>query len=54
ENRISAIHLHFKITGPILDPKALEKALKLTPKYCSMVRSVEKSILVDESLEIMP
>ncbi|EAC2666852.1 TPA_asm: OsmC family peroxiredoxin, partial [Listeria monocytogenes] len=22
--------------------------------YCSMVRSVEKSILVDESLEIMP
>ncbi|EAC3314603.1 TPA_asm: OsmC family peroxiredoxin, partial [Listeria monocytogenes] len=25
-----------------------------TPKYCSMVRSVEKSILVDESLEIMP
>ncbi|EAE5371331.1 OsmC family peroxiredoxin, partial [Listeria monocytogenes] len=26
----------------------------LTPKYCSMVRSVEKSILVDESLEIMP
>ncbi|EAA0418650.1 OsmC family protein, partial [Listeria monocytogenes] len=23
-------------------------------KYCSMVRSVEKSILVDESLEIMP
>ncbi|EAD3105137.1 OsmC family peroxiredoxin, partial [Listeria monocytogenes] len=24
------------------------------PKYCSMVRSVEKSILVDESLEIMP
>ncbi|EAC2402716.1 OsmC family peroxiredoxin [Listeria monocytogenes] len=54
ENRISAIHLHFKITGADLDPKALEKALKLTPKYCSMVRSVEKSILVDESLEIMP
>ncbi|MBC2331021.1 OsmC family protein [Listeria swaminathanii] len=54
ENRISAIHLHFKITGSELDPKALEKALKLTPKYCSMVRSVEKSILVDESLEIMP
>ncbi|EIX7087292.1 OsmC family peroxiredoxin, partial [Listeria innocua] len=23
-------------------------------KYCSMVRSVEKSIIVDESLEIMP
>ncbi|EAE8284826.1 OsmC family peroxiredoxin, partial [Listeria monocytogenes] len=42
------------ITGAALDPKALEKALKLTPKYCSMVRSVEKSILVDESLEIMP
>ncbi|MCD2254922.1 OsmC family protein [Listeria marthii] len=54
ENRISAIHLHFKITGSELDPKALEKALKLTPKYCSMVRSVEKSIIVDESLEIMP
>ncbi|MBC1545392.1 OsmC family protein [Listeria cossartiae] len=54
ENRISAIHLHFKITGDNLEPKPLEKALKLTPKYCSMVRSVEKSILVDESLEIMP
>ncbi|MBC1999413.1 OsmC family protein [Listeria marthii] len=54
ENRISAIHLHFKITGSELDPKALEKALKLTPKYCSMVRSVENSIIVDESLEIMP
>ncbi|MBF2479628.1 OsmC family protein [Listeria marthii] len=54
QNRISAIHLHFKITGSELDPKALEKALKLTPKYCSMVRSVENSIIVDESLEIMP
>ncbi|MBF2490863.1 OsmC family protein [Listeria marthii] len=54
ENRISAIHLHFKITGSELDPKALEKALKLTPKYCSMVCSVENSIIVDESLEIMP
>ncbi|MDT0001828.1 OsmC family protein [Listeria cossartiae subsp. cayugensis] len=54
ENRISAIHLHFKITGSELDPKALEKVLKLTPKYCSMVRSVENSIIVDESLEIMP
>ncbi|MBC1397179.1 OsmC family protein [Listeria welshimeri] len=54
ENRISAIHLHFKITGSHLNPHPLEKALKLTPKYCSMVRSVEKSIIVDESLEIMP
>ncbi|MDT0015489.1 OsmC family protein [Listeria cossartiae] len=54
ENRISAIHLHFKITGDNLEPKSLEKALKLTPKYCSMVRSVENSIIVDESLEIMP
>lgn len=54
ENRISAIHLHFKITGDNLEPKPLEKALKLTPKYCSMVRSVENSIIVDESLEIMP
>lgn len=54
ENRIHAIHLHFKITGHELDPKILEKTLKLTPKYCSMIRSVENSIIVDESLEIMP
>lgn len=54
ENRIHAIHLHFKITGHELDPKILEKALKITPKYCSMIRSVENSIIVDESLEIMP
>ncbi|MBF2375078.1 OsmC family protein [Listeria seeligeri] len=54
ENRIHAIHLHFKITGHELDSKILEKALKLTPKYCSMIRSVENSIIVDESLEIMP
>lgn len=54
ENRISHIQLHFKITGDNLNPKTLEKALKLTPKYCSMIRSVENSIIVDESLEIMP
>ncbi|MBM5721458.1 OsmC family protein [Listeria ivanovii] len=54
ENRIHAIHLHFKIAGTDLNPQILEKVLKLTPKYCSMIRSVENSIIVDESLEIMP
>lgn len=52
-NRISAVHIHFKITGTDLDATSLDKALKLVPKHCSMARSVEGSIEITESVEII-
>ncbi|MFD2760154.1 OsmC family protein [Lentibacillus juripiscarius] len=50
-NRIERIDLHYVIKGYNLDDDKLYKNLALARKNCSMVRSVEDSITIEETLE---
>lgn len=52
-DKIKSIHLHFKIKAPGLTEKTVEKVLELTRKNCSMVRSVEDSIKITETFELV-
>ncbi|QKY68242.1 OsmC family protein [Lentibacillus sp. CBA3610] len=50
-NRIERIDLHYIIKGYRLDDEKLYKNLAVARKNCSMVRSVEDSITIEETLE---
>ncbi|MDN3451575.1 OsmC family protein [Planococcus sp. APC 3906] len=50
--RIEKVHIHFVIKGDIDDSK-MNRVLELTRKNCSMVRSVEDSIEVVETYELI-
>ncbi|MGP4108193.1 OsmC family protein [Virgibacillus sp. L01] len=50
-NRIERIVLYYVIKGYHLDPDKLSKNLALARKNCSMIRSVEDSITIEEHLE---
>lgn len=50
--RVSKIHLHFILKGKI-DEEKMERVLELTRKNCSMVRSVENSIEIIETYELV-
>lgn len=50
--RVSKVHLHFLIKGDI-DESKMPRVMELTRKNCSMVRSVENSIEVIETYEIL-
>lgn len=50
-NRIEEISLIFTVKGYNLDPEKLYKNLELSRKNCSMVRSVEDSIKINERIE---
>ncbi|WP_246570194.1 OsmC family protein [Lentibacillus saliphilus] len=52
-NRIEKISLEFIVKGYRLDPAKLYKNLELARKNCSMVRSVEDSIKIEERLDII-
>ncbi|MGM0828764.1 MAG: OsmC family protein [Bacillota bacterium] len=52
-NRVEAISLHFTIRGTDLDKNKIEKAMKLTRKNCSMVQSVQDSIKIEETFELV-
>ncbi|MCR8849436.1 OsmC family protein [Rossellomorea sp. SC111] len=52
-NRVEAISLHFTIRGTDLDEAKIEKAMKLTRKNCSMVQSVQDSIKIEETFELV-
>lgn len=52
-NRIEKMTLTFTIKGKHLDPDKMERNLALSRKNCSMVRSVEDSIDIKESLKII-
>jgi putative redox protein len=52
-NRVEEISLHFTIQGEKLDEKKIEKAMKLTRKNCSMVQSVQDSIKIEETFELV-
>lgn len=50
-NRIEKITLKFTVKGHHLDPEKLYKNLAVARKNCSMIRSVEDSIQIEESIE---
>ncbi|MFC2949580.1 OsmC family protein [Virgibacillus sediminis] len=51
-NRIEEISLVFTVKGRDLDPAKMQKNLETARKNCSMIRSVEDSIRIVESIEI--
>ncbi|QTM98332.1 OsmC family peroxiredoxin [Sediminibacillus dalangtanensis] len=50
-NRIERIQLHYIVKGKNLSEEKLKKSLETARKNCSMIRSVEDSITIEESLE---
>ncbi|WP_430788151.1 OsmC family protein [Virgibacillus flavescens] len=50
-NRIERISLHYSVKGYHLNKEKLYKNLELARKNCSMIRSVESSIKIEETLE---
>lgn len=50
--RVEKVHLHFLIKGAI-DEAKMPRVMDLTRKNCSMVRSVEGSIEVVETFELV-
>ncbi|WP_026584663.1 OsmC family protein [Bacillus sp. J33] len=52
-DRVEKVHIHFLIKGNDLNEEKLHKALELTRKNCSMVRSVEGSIDIAETFELI-
>ncbi|QBP43031.1 OsmC family peroxiredoxin [Paenisporosarcina antarctica] len=52
-SRLEKVHIHFKLKGTNLDTTKLQKAMMLTKKNCSMVRSVDQSMVVIETFELI-
>ncbi|MCZ8536991.1 OsmC family protein [Paenisporosarcina quisquiliarum] len=52
-SRLEKVHIHFKLRGDQLEETKVEKAMNLTKKNCSMVRSVDQSIEVVETFELI-
>lgn len=52
-NKIVQITLHFEVKGSNLNKEKLERNLELSRKNCPMVRSVEGSIKIVETLKII-
>ncbi|MFD2629391.1 OsmC family protein [Oceanobacillus kapialis] len=50
-NRIEKIVLHYVVKGRRLDPEKLYKNLEIARRNCSMVRSVENSITIEEQID---
>lgn len=51
-NRIEQIDLTFRVKGKNLDKDKLKKSLAVSSKNCAMVRTVENSIKINETVEI--
>ncbi len=52
-SRLEKVHIHFKLKGSNLNATKMERAMTLTKKNCSMVRSVDQSMEVIETFEIV-
>lgn len=52
-NEVTKIALVFTVTGKDLNEKRLLKNLDISHKNCSMVRSVEDSIVIEERLVVV-
>ncbi|MGN8646866.1 OsmC family protein [Gracilibacillus sp. HCP3S3_G5_1] len=52
-NKLTAIHLHFVVKGISLKRDQIEKSMDLARKNCSMIRTIEDSVKISETLEIV-
>lgn len=52
-NRVEKITLHFTITGSNLNEEKMQRNLELSRKNCSMVQSVQDSIVVQEDITVI-
>jgi len=52
-NRLEQIDLAFKVKGQDLNKDKLTKSLAISSKNCAMVRSVEDSIKINKTIEIV-
>ncbi|MFC5713236.1 OsmC family protein [Thalassorhabdus alkalitolerans] len=50
---IQKVHLHFVINAPNANDEQIKKSLEVTRKNCSMVQSVQESIHITESFELV-
>ncbi|WP_100398016.1 OsmC family protein [Bacillus sp. FJAT-44742] len=50
---IQKVHLHFVINAPNANNEQIKKSLEVTRKNCSMVQSVQESIHITESFELV-
>ncbi|MFC4388864.1 OsmC family protein [Gracilibacillus marinus] len=53
-NRIESLHLNYIVKGYQLNNERLEKSLEIARKNCSMIRTIEDSVKITESLDIIP
>lgn len=53
-NRVKKVILTYNVKGKNLHERKLLNSLLLTKKYCTVVRSIEKSIEVEKKLVILP
>ncbi|MGN7469167.1 OsmC family protein [Brevibacillus sp. SAFN-007a] len=53
-NRVEKIHLHFILTGENMKKDRVQKAVEAASRNCPMVQSVQGSIVVTESFELVP
>lgn len=51
-SRVSKVHLHFTLKGDI-DKSKMPRVMELTRKNCSMVRTLENSIDIVETYEVL-
>lgn len=51
-NRIEKIYLNFHLYGKELNEEKIKKNMKLVKRHCSMLRSVEGSIAIEEKVII--
>lgn len=52
-NRIEEMDLHFILQGREIPLEKVKKALEVTRKNCAMIQSVQDSIQIRESFEVM-
>ena len=52
-SRLEKVHIHFKLKGSNLDATKMDRAMALTKKNCSMVRSVDQSMEVIKTFELL-
>lgn len=50
-SRIEKMNIHYVMKGKNLDPEKLYKSLAIARKNCSMIRTVEAAIEIEETLE---
>ncbi|GGE78990.1 OsmC family protein [Priestia taiwanensis] len=51
--QLKKVHIHYTLTGVTATQEAIEKALHLVPKHCTIAQSVKGSIEIEETCSIV-